>query len=41
MTASPARGFTHRRIKHKERIYVAGDVHTQTIEEFFGPTVAL
>jgi transposase len=30
------KGFTHRRIKHKERIYVDGDVHTQTIEGFFG-----
>jgi transposase-like protein len=29
-------GFEHRRIKHKERIYVDGDVHTQTIEGFFG-----
>ncbi|MGH2934480.1 MAG: IS1595 family transposase [Gaiellaceae bacterium] len=30
------KGFTHHRIKHKERIYVDGDVHTQTIEGFFG-----
>ena len=27
--------YTHRRIKHQERIYVSGDVHTQTIEGFF------
>jgi transposase len=27
--------FTHRRIKHSERVYVSGDVHTQTIEGFF------
>jgi len=26
----------HRRIRHKDRIYVDGDVHTQTIEGFFG-----
>jgi hypothetical protein len=29
-------GYTHRRIKHKARIYVDGDVHTQTIDGFFG-----
>jgi transposase-like protein len=29
-------GFTHRRINHSARIYVEGDVHTQTIEGFFG-----
>jgi transposase-like protein len=26
----------HHRIKHAEKIYVSGDVHTQTIEGFFG-----
>ena len=26
----------HRRIRHAEKIYVEGDVHTQTIEGFFG-----
>lgn len=26
----------HRRVRHKERIYVDGDSHTQTIEGFFG-----
>jgi transposase-like protein len=26
----------HRRIRHKERIYVDGDTHTQTVEGFFG-----
>jgi transposase-like protein len=26
----------HRRIRNKQRIYVSGDVHTQTIEGFFG-----
>jgi transposase len=29
-------GYTHRRIKHGARIYVQGDVHTNTIENFFG-----
>ena len=29
-------GYTHRRINHSARIYVDGDVHTQTIEGFFG-----
>ena len=28
--------FPHRRINHSQRIYVDGDVHTQTIEGFFG-----
>ena len=31
-------GYTHRRIKHKERIYVSGDVHTNTIEGFWSLT---
>lgn len=26
----------HRRIRHSEKVYVSGDVHTQTIEGFFG-----
>jgi transposase len=26
----------HRRIRHADRVYVSGDVHTQTIEGFFG-----
>jgi hypothetical protein len=37
------RGYCHRRINHSERIYVAGDCHTQTIESFFAtsrPTCA-
>ena len=29
-------GYQHRRIKHKARIYVEGDTHTQTIDGFFG-----
>jgi transposase-like protein len=28
--------YTHRRIRHSERVYVSGEVHTQTIEGFFG-----
>jgi transposase-like protein len=27
--------YTHRRIRHGEKVYVSGDVHTQTIEGFF------
>jgi transposase len=30
------RGYQHRRINHSGRVYVMGDVHTQTIEGFFG-----
>ncbi len=29
-------GYRHRRIKHMARVYVQGDVHTQTIDGFFG-----
>ena len=29
------RGFQHRRIRHSEKIYVSGDVHTNTIEGFW------
>jgi transposase len=29
------RKYTHLRIKHSEKVYVSGDVHTQTIEGFF------
>ncbi len=29
-------GYTHRRINHSARIYVDGNVHTQTIDGFFG-----
>lgn len=28
-------GYTHRRIKHKSKVYVQGDVHTNTIEGFW------
>jgi transposase-like protein len=30
------KGYTHRRIQHHARVYVDGDVHTQTIDGFFG-----
>ena len=29
-------GYTHKRIRHRARIYVDGDTHTQTIDGFFG-----
>jgi len=29
------RGFTHKRIRHRQRVYVAGPVHTNTIEGFW------
>jgi transposase len=32
----PKHGYRHRRINHKQSIYVAGNVHTNTIEGFFG-----
>ena len=35
-TTPSAGRYTHRRINHSQRIYVDGDVHTQTIEGFFG-----
>ena len=30
------KGYTHRRIRITPRVYVDGDVHTQTIDGFFG-----
>jgi transposase len=30
------KGYTHHRIKHHAKVYVDGDVHTQTIDGFFG-----
>jgi transposase-like protein len=33
--ATPANGYDHKRIKHAEKIYVMGDVHTNTIEGFW------
>jgi transposase-like protein len=29
-------GYTHRRINHSAKVYALGDVHTQTIDGFFG-----
>ena len=34
-TVSAERRYTHKRIKHAEKIYVVGDVHTNTIEGFW------
>jgi transposase-like protein len=31
----PAAGFEHHRIDHSAKVYVSGDVHTQTIEGFW------
>jgi hypothetical protein len=31
-----SRYIGHRRIRHQDHIYVSGDVHTQTVEGFFG-----
>ncbi|MDQ2984124.1 MAG: IS1595 family transposase [Actinomycetota bacterium] len=28
--------YDHRRIRHSQRVYVSGDVHTNTVEGFFG-----
>ncbi len=29
------KGYTHKRIKHSEKVYVSGDIHTNTIEGFW------
>ena len=34
-TQLPKRGYQHRRVHHQARIYVDGDVHTNTIENFW------
>jgi transposase len=34
-TVSEGRRYAHRRIKHSEKVYVVGDVHTNTIEGFW------
>lgn len=31
-----SRYIAHRRIRHEDRVYVSGTVHTQTVEGFFG-----
>jgi len=28
-------GYTHKRIKHSEKVYVVGDIHTNTVEGFW------
>jgi len=33
--ATAENGYQHKRIKHAEKVYVMGDVHTQTIEGFW------
>jgi transposase-like protein len=30
-----AKGYHHRRVQHSEKVYVSGDVHTNTIEGFW------
>jgi transposase len=34
-TVSKGRRYTHKRIKHSEKVYVVGEVHTNTIEGFW------
>jgi transposase-like protein len=34
----PALGYQHRRINHSQKVYVQGDIHTNTIEGFWGNT---
>lgn len=31
----PRQGYEHKRVNHPEHVYVAGDVHTNTIEGFW------
>jgi transposase len=31
-----SRFIAHKRIRHSDRVYVSGTVHTQTVEGFFG-----
>jgi transposase-like protein len=33
-----AKGYQHNRIQHSEKVYVSGDIHTQTIEGFWSLT---
>ncbi|HZQ69180.1 MAG TPA: IS1595 family transposase [Terriglobales bacterium] len=35
ITHMPEKGYRHRRIKHSSRVYVKGNVHTNTIEGFW------
>lgn len=34
-TGLDARGYTHQRINHSEKVYVVGEIHTNTIEGFW------
>lgn len=34
--STAGKGYQHRRIRHRDRIYVEGDTHTQSVEGFFG-----
>lgn len=34
-TSHMKNGYTHKRIKHSEKIYVVGDIHTNTVEGFW------
>jgi|SRR5580700_3390777 transposase len=34
----PALGFRHRRINHRSKVYARGDIHTNTIEGYWGNT---
>src|SRR5437667_12366890 len=31
----PAMGYVHRRINHSDKVYVTGDIHTNTVEGFW------
>ncbi|PYV74999.1 MAG: hypothetical protein DMG96_18610 [Acidobacteria bacterium] len=31
----PDQGYVHRRINHSEKVYVMGDIHTNTVEGFW------
>ena len=33
--ATPSNGYDHRRINHAEKVYVMGDIHTNSIEGFW------
>lgn len=35
IAAMPNKGYNHRRIKHAAKVYVVGDIHTNTIEGFW------
>ncbi len=35
ITHMPEKGYRHRRINHTAKVYVVGDIHTNTIEGFW------